>query len=838
MLFVDPGSSNITRVRLNAGVVIANPITLHTVRAPLQNGEIQTNGIVNATINGAITIDGPVSSGGDFSGPSDGGLTNFLTVNGPISLSAQYPAANLVNANNNGVIIRAGNIILGGGGSYFRIEQCAGELRLGANNGISTAAYLDMGANNGNPGPINSTLDLFGFNQNMVGLENLVSGGNTVTNSANAPSTLTLAPSTASNASNLVFANSTMTDTQGTNANSLLSVVINGAATGVQTFNNPNSSYHGSTTLMSGILAVNTLADGGNNSAIGASASDATNLVFSGGTLRYTGANTSTNRNFTSSTGSSAIVDVNVATTTLSMTGSGTGGGGFTKAGAGTLVFSANQTYGGNTAISGGVLVVNGNLAATSNVTIASAATLAGSGTIGGTVTPAAGGIIAPAGGGATGTLTVGALTLNTGAQVNLEFDSSNDQLTVANSHGLTLNGGNLFLLNTGQTTAFSSNGTYTLFNVNGGFGGSLDNLTISNPAAGKFYNLTSTGSAINLTIGDATTVAWTDNNSTDLWTDPGNWASTIPNAVGQTANFGSANGSGSVNMNGNKTVSGLIFNAGNNYTIFGTGDLTIDNGSAAGAITVSNGQHEIDVPIVLKGAVSMMTTNGGDQLTMAGSISGGFPLTVSGPGTVSLTGANSFTTLSVNAGTLNVGMGGTGGSLGTGSVTLANGAVLNFNTSSNYNFGQSISGAGTLAQIGSGTTTVGAVDVTAVNVSNGTLVAPSINQPGGINVSGSGAMIVNGTISGAGSLVVNTTASVSLAGSNTYSGGTEIDAGTVTLNAASAARQFRPCRQWRNVGPQRQKHLPEQYSRSIQQQRGDHQQRAREQHVAHHVYR
>src|SRR5581483_5644424 len=97
-------------------------------------------------------------------------------------------------------------------------------------------------------------------------------------------------------------------------------------------------------------------------------------------------------------------------------------------------------------------------------------------------VTPSAGAIISPTGSGSTGSITVGALTLGTGAQVNLEFDSNNDQVTVLNSKGLTLNGGNLFLYNSGTISAFSSNGTYTLFNINGGFNGSLENLTISNP--------------------------------------------------------------------------------------------------------------------------------------------------------------------------------------------------------------------------------------------------------------------------------------------------------------------------------------------------------------------
>ena len=148
----------------------------------------------------------------------------------------------------------------------------------------------------------------------------------------------------------------------------------------------------------------------------------------------------------------------------MTIGGAGSGGGGLTKVGAGTLRLTGNHLYAGNTTISAGALMVDGSLAATSNVSIASGATLSGSGNVRGTVTPASGGIVSPAGAGAIGTLTTGALTLNTGAQVNLEFGGGNDEVTVANSGGLTANGGNLFLFNTGTTAAFASNGTYTLF--------------------------------------------------------------------------------------------------------------------------------------------------------------------------------------------------------------------------------------------------------------------------------------------------------------------------------------------------------------------------------------
>src|SRR5581483_3015438 len=223
-LFIDPGGNN-TRLRLNDGVNVPNPIVLNTVRAPIANGMIQTNGNVNATLSGPITINAAVASGGMFSGPNDTSTNpTFLTIAGPITISNLYPAANMVNGNNDGVVIRTGNLILSGGGSYFRLEQRTGLVRLGANNGIATNAYDDMGVNDGNPTTsFNATLDLFGFNQTLVGFSNIGNQGATITNSANAPSTLTITPGIAANQPtppNLVLAGSVISDNQGNQPNS------------------------------------------------------------------------------------------------------------------------------------------------------------------------------------------------------------------------------------------------------------------------------------------------------------------------------------------------------------------------------------------------------------------------------------------------------------------------------------------------------------------------------------------------------------------------------------------------------------------------------------------
>ena len=105
------------------------------------------------------------------------------------------------------------------------------------------------------------------------------------------------------------------------------------------------NSYTGATRLTSGILSVGTLANGGVVSGIGASSSNRLNLVFDGGTLRYTGATASTDRRFTVNPGKNAIFDVTQPGTTLtfsSITNSSIPGGVgviITKNGPGALSF-------------------------------------------------------------------------------------------------------------------------------------------------------------------------------------------------------------------------------------------------------------------------------------------------------------------------------------------------------------------------------------------------------------------------------------------------------------------------------------------------------------------
>lgn len=133
---------------------------------------------------------------------------------------------------------------------------------------------------------------------------------------------------------------------------------MNKAGEGTLTLNNKNS-YKGATVLHEGTIEFNSIANGGTESAIGASLPFAQNWVFDGGTYRYTGASASSNRSARLMRNS--ILSIASSSSTLTMTGTFEGEGALVLDGKGTLSIAniGFIGYNGPTILRGGKLYLS-----------------------------------------------------------------------------------------------------------------------------------------------------------------------------------------------------------------------------------------------------------------------------------------------------------------------------------------------------------------------------------------------------------------------------------------------------------------------------------------------
>lgn len=115
------------------------------------------------------------------------------------------------------------------------------------------------------------------------------------------------------------------------------------------------NSYTGPTAVNGGTLEVDNLGDGGVPSSIGAATVAAANLVLNGGALSLVGSQTSTNRSLILGAAGGTI---STPSSTLQISGQVTGPGALTKTGAGTLILAAANTHGGGTFVLEGKLLL------------------------------------------------------------------------------------------------------------------------------------------------------------------------------------------------------------------------------------------------------------------------------------------------------------------------------------------------------------------------------------------------------------------------------------------------------------------------------------------------
>ncbi|MDF3056448.1 MAG: hypothetical protein K0R17_663 [Rariglobus sp.] len=277
---------------------------------------------------------------------------------------------------------------------------------------------------------------------------------------------------------------------------------------------------------------------------------------------------------------------------------------------------------------------------------------------------------------------------------------------------------------------------------------------------------------------------------------------------------------SGGVNLtnDGNGTSGSTVTLRLNSATALGTGTLTIGSAladrnvaldsSAASALTLTTNNAQVwngdfawtgtqalnmgtgSVSLgTSAGATRIITTNGANALSIGGVISDGtngttptINLTKAGTGTLILYGNSSYTgATTISAGTLQIGNGGTTGSLATSSVTN-NGSLVFNRSDAGMILNAVISGTGAVIQSGSGRTTLtGASTYTgATTVNAGTLIVNgSLASGSAVTVNSGGTLGGSGTIGGTTTLAAGSrlSAGSDSAATLTFSGSLNISA-------------------------------------------------------------
>ncbi|WP_197903762.1 autotransporter-associated beta strand repeat-containing protein [Salmonella enterica] len=517
--------------------------------------------------------------------------------------------------------------------------------------------------------------------------------------------------------------------------------------------------------------------------------------------------------NLTNADGSFAVNTVleNVDATLDPASATGWDGTSLIKQGAGTLILNAENTYTGGTTISGGTLVAT-NVDALGSGDVTDDATLelntggtfdnaiSGSGQVvksgddvltlsgansysGGTLISDGTLVASNVEALGTGDVTDDAvLELNTGG----DFDnaiSGSGQVVKSGDETLTLSGANTY---TGGTLI--SDGTLVASNVEAlGTGDVTDNATLELNTGGDFTNNIS-GSGQVVKSGDETltlsgsntyTGGTTINDGTLVATsvealgsgDVTNDAVLALNTGGDFAN--NISGSGQVVKSGDET---LTLSGSNTYT----GGTTINDGTLVATSVEALGSGDVTNDAVLA------LNTGGD---FANNISGSGQVVKSGDETLTLSGSNTYTGgTTINDGTL---IATSVDALGSGDVT--DNATLELNTGGTFD--NTISGSGKVEKSGDDALTLsGANTYTGGTlISDGTLVASNVEALGTGDVTDNATLELNtggdftNNISGSGQVVKSGDDTLTLSGSNTYTGGTLINGGTLVASNVEA---------------------------------------------------
>lgn len=322
-------------------------------------------------------------------------------------------------------------------------------------------------------------------------------------------------------------------------------------------------------------------------------------------------------------------------------------------------------------------------------------------------------------------------------------------------------------------------------------------------------------------------------------WDNTHNWnTGTIPNGVDDSANFTSDSPPIPANpvvevTTSPTTLGALNIDSATNYTIqptTGTLQFSATSGSATLTVTsnLGNGTHTISVPIALASGLTISQSSTGG-LTISSIISGAHNLTKTGSHTLTLTGNNNYNggKTTISQGTLSISadnnLGNSSNTLSIGNATLqcnesfgtsrlielTDGASINVVPTKSVTLSGKLSGAGSLTKTGSGVlilnqaneytggTTINAGTLSIgsdenlgnssgeLSIGNATLLttAPLSSSRSGSFTStaiidtNANASTFSGNFGGSGSLTIQNGGTITLAGTNSYSGGTILGA-------------------------------------------------------------
>lgn len=880
-----------------------------TVTGVIANGGTAPAGNLTVTSSGTVTLLGANTYNG---------LTNMNSSTGTLVLAGD-------NVGTGGVTVTTGKVCVNSAGTGTSSALGTGTLTL-AGGTIDTTTGSALTVSTNNPIAWTGNFTFGGTNNLNLGTGAITNGGSRTVTLNGSGTTLTMGglmtntsvtnqTTTVNGAGNtLVLGNYNINNNAGSATNiagtfnGTGNVVINGVISDNGGLSTGGVTYSGSGNLTlnatntftgplnaggTGVLSIGSIGNAGTPSAAGAGLTGTNSLIFSGGTLKYTGATDAT----TDRTGS-VVGNTNInANSTLDLAGGGNltftnkvEGSAITniltKKGAGILILTGtadNRNF--TLSVTEGTAYLDKvsasavhAVSAISNVSAGATVVLTGSGTDqiydGSASTAGIGRVNSIATSGLNGTLdlngrseqlsalngsaTTGLVT-NTAAATSSTLTFGN--IDVASTYNGTFQNGaggtgvvNLSKIGTGtfDLNGDISAGTITqsagTLNINGKIV-SAGAITMSSGTMAINGDIQSSG-LITTSGGTSLTLAGNNSNTSGIMITGGTLIASANANLGAASNPITFNG-GQFKVNGTSlsnfggrpvtftatkgvslnvadpthtfTVSETLNQTTGGLTKGGTGTLAITSTTTyTGATTINAGTLDLSSTgdLVLRNATGIngsggtITSSGGGRILINTSntdigVSNGGTLTVNaiiangtstavdfwhtsgGTGVVVLNGANTVSTVNVQADVVsvsNIGNSGVAGNLGMGTVTLASSssATLRYTgTGETTNRGISLasvtqtptldmSGTGTLKFTGNFAST-GAGTKTFVLTGS----TSGIGEIGGIISNNSGTNLTSITKNGTGTWV--------LSGSNTYTGGTNINGGTLVAGSAGA---------------------------------------------------